>query len=416
MPTAEQTATRLQRVIAVAALALLGSTWRLWTPDTGFPQIPWFSWACRLPAPVDRVALAGLVASCLVLLLAGSNSPWRRRGLCLFAVSLMLLLLPSQQRLQPWAWEFLLIAVILAVAPAEQTLRLLRWLVAGIYIHSALSKVDVSFFDDHGELLLGGLLNALGLGNEFWTERARLFAIGFFPAGELVIGIGLLVPALRRWALRGSYLMHALLLLTLGPLGLDHKPGVLIWNVFFIAQNRLLFRTALVTGEIQPDTDTNAAQAGNSGRRVIATGIVVVATLCPLLQNLGWFDAWPSWAVYSARPSLVAVMVAENRVEDLPPGLQEFVGPPQPLTEWRPLNLDSWSFATLNCPIYPEERFRIAVIRAWATEGELGDDIQVDVRGAPNRWTGRREATEIAGVEDLQSFAERYRLNTTPRD
>ena len=89
MSTAEQSAVRLQRLIALTAIALVASTWRLWTPDTDFPQIPWFAWGCRMPAMADWGALAGLIAGCLVLLSAGSKSLLRQRGLWLFAVSLV---------------------------------------------------------------------------------------------------------------------------------------------------------------------------------------------------------------------------------------------------------------------------------------------------------------------------------------
>jgi Methylamine utilisation protein MauE len=415
MTTAEQIAVRLQQLIGLAALVLVGTTWRLWTPGTGFPQIPWFGWACRIPGIVDWGALAGLAAACLILMLVGSRSSLRPRGLWLFVVSLTVLLPPSQQRLQPWAWEFLLMALVLGLSPPEHALKLLRWLIASIYVYSALSKLDVAFFHAEGQMLLDGLLKASGLSAALWTDRARWFAIGLFPIGELAIGIGLLIPALRRWAVWGSYVMHTLLLLTLGPLGLGHRPGVLIWNVYFIAQNWLLFRTVLVAGPAD-NSDTRVAEPSHRVRTLLVTGIITAAIVCPFLQNWGWFDVWPSWAVYSARPSQVTMQVREGRVDDLPAGLQAFVGRPEVLTEWRPVNLDAWSFAALNCPIYPQERFRIAVILAVAAHAQLGDDVRVTVDGPPNRWTGERESTTMTGLDELDRYSAWYWLNIVPRD
>lgn len=415
MTTAELSAIRLQRLIGLATLVLVGATWRLWTPGTPFPQIPWLAWACRTPGIVDWGVLAGLVAACLILLLVGSRSSLRPRGLWLFVVSLTVLLLPSQQRLQPWAWEFLLMTVVFGLAPPEHALKLLRWLIAIIYVYSALSKLDVAFFHAEGQLLLNGLLKASGLSAGLWSDRARWFVIGLFPTGELAIGIGLLIPATRRWAVWGSYLMHSLLLLTLGPLGLGHRSGVLIWNVYFIAQNWLLYRPVLAAAA--SDTgDADATAQAFRGRKLLATGITTAAIACPFLQNWGWFDVWPSWAVYSARPSQVTMEVREGRVDDLPAGLKPFVGPPEALTEWRPVNLDTWSFAGLNCPIYPQERFRIAVILALATRAQLGDDVRVTVDGPPNRWTGKREITTMTGLEELDRYSARYWLNIVPRE
>ena len=411
MTTAEQSAVRLQRLIGLATLVLVGATWRLWTPGTQFPQIPWFAWACRVPGVVDWGALAGLVAACLVLLLVGSRFSLRPRGLWLFVASLSVLLLPSQQ---PWAWEFLLMTLVLGLSPPEHALKLLRWLITSIYVYSALSKLDVAFFHAEGQMLLGGLLSALGLSVALWTDRARWFAIGLFPTGELAIGVGLLIPATRRWAVWGSYLMHSLLLLTLGPLGLGHRPGVLIWNAYFIAQNWLLFRPVLVAGAARNIAPRPAAPL-HRVRTLLATGITAAAVVCPLLQNWGWFDVWPSWAVYSARPSQVTIQVREGRVDDLPAALKPFVGPSEALTVWRPVNLDTWSFAALNCPIYPQERFRIAVILALATGAQLGDYVRVTVDGPPNRWTGKRESTTMTRLEELDRYSARYRLNIVPR-
>lgn len=412
-PSAEQSAVRLQRALAIATLALVGSTWRLWTPGTQFPEIPWFAWACGIPPLVDRAALTGLGGSCLLLLLTGPQSRWRTAAAWLFAGSLIVLVLPSQQRLQPWAYEFLLIAVTFGLAPLARALRLLRWLIASIYIFSALSKVDVAFFDAQGEMLLDGLLGAIHLSDEFWSEGTRQFVIGLFPAGELVVGVGLLIPAVRRWALIGSYVMHALLLLTLGPWGLDHRHGVLIWNLYFIGQNWLLFRPIRPLDAAGAD---NAVATNSRLQSGLATGVVAAAIGCPILQSWGWYDVWPSWAVYSSRPSQVNFTVAANRVGELPPGLQKFAGPAEPLTEWRPVNLDAWSFAALNCPVYPEERFRIAVIRAVVDGSDLDDGVRVVVHGPPARWTGRRETTEIIGRDALSEYSTRYRLNTMPRE
>jgi hypothetical protein len=362
---------------------------------------------------VDWTALSALVGSCLLLLLTGPHSRSRTAAAWLFAGSLVVLVLPSQHRLQPWAFEFLLIALTFGLAPPTHALRLLRWLVCSIYVYSALSKVDVAFFDAQGEMLLDGLLGAVRLSDEFWSDRTRQFVIGLFPAGELAVGVGLLIPAVRRWALTGSYVMHVLLLLTLGPWGLDHRHGVLIWNLFFIAQNWLLFRPVR---PLEGDEADNSASVSRRGQSGLATGIFGAAILCPFLQSWGWYDVWPSWAVYSSRPSQVTFMVAADRVGDLPSGLQKFVGPAEPLTEWRPVNLDAWSFAALNCPIYPEERFRIAVIRALVEGSDLDDGVRVVVHGPPDRWTGKRETTEIIGRVALSEYSTRYRLNTISRD
>ena len=70
-------------------------------------------------------------------------------------------------------------------------------------------------------------------------DSARLAIL--FPVGELVIGLGLLVPPTRRVAGCLAIAFHLTLLLVLGPWGLDHSHGVLVWNVVLIVQAYLLF-------------------------------------------------------------------------------------------------------------------------------------------------------------------------------
>jgi hypothetical protein len=118
--------------------------------------------------------------------------------------------------------------------------------------------------------------------------------------------------------------------------------------------------------------------------------------------------------VYSSRPAVVSVYVHEASVPSLRPSLKPFIGPAAPLTEWRPIRLDGWSFQTLDCPVYPQERFRLAVARAIAAQtGPLG--IMVRVEGPPDRRTGRRDTVELRGEPELQARCRRIWLNTQSR-
>ena len=47
-------------------------------------------------------------------------------------------------------------------------------------------------------------------------------------------------------------MLHGLLLVILGPWGLDHKPGVLLWNAYFIVQDVLLLAGPVRQSQLQP--------------------------------------------------------------------------------------------------------------------------------------------------------------------
>ena len=56
------------RIMAGFALLLLAVTWRLWTPQIVFPQIPFFEFLVSTPSTVDWVACAIVLVSLLGML------------------------------------------------------------------------------------------------------------------------------------------------------------------------------------------------------------------------------------------------------------------------------------------------------------------------------------------------------------
>jgi hypothetical protein len=206
--------------------------------------------------------------------------------------------------------------------------------------------------------------------------------------------------------------MHVLLLLALGPLGLGHKPAVLIWNVYFILQNFVLFRGGRAPRAVPTPAPDLRLPVFNG----LATAIVLLVIAAPLLEPFGWFDHWPAWAVYSSRPAIVTVSINNARVAELPASARAHVGPPGPLSDWRLLNIDAWSYSALHCPVYPQERFRLSVARAVAEEAHLGDDIRVVVHSPADRRGGGRTASPIAGAEALLRMCRQFLVNTRRRD
>ena len=112
------------------------------------------------------------------------------------------------------------------------------------------------------------------------------------------------------------------------------------------------------------------------------------------------------------RPAAVRMLVHESDVDQLPASLQPHVGAAAPLSEWRPVNLDGWSFATCWCPMYPQERYRLAVIDALADQARL--EPRVEIRSTPDRWTGRRTHQTLS-ADELTKRLDSFWCNTLPR-
>jgi hypothetical protein len=197
-----------------------------------------------VPPGPGEIALIGNLAVLLLLQFVEIRRVWLRRTLngYFFLTSVPLLLLLDQHRLQPWGWQMLICAGIIALSRSPQlSLRCLRWFTISIYLWSAVSKLDWGFVEGHGQLLISGLAKSLGLTSAMWPETLRNTLAVTLPVGEFGVAVLLAIPAAQQIGLWSAIAMHLALILTLGPTGLGHEWGVLIWNVYFIVQAWLLF-------------------------------------------------------------------------------------------------------------------------------------------------------------------------------
>lgn len=395
------------RWLALGGLVLVGATGPLWTGTSRFPQIPFLSGLRAVPLGVDWILLAGLLAAWTTVLLKPAPHRIGRVALLCSAGLLTGLILLNQHRLQPWAWEFLLAGLLLGSAVPQTALSGWRWLVVSIYAWSALSKLDVTFFQSHGPFLLEGLFRALGRPDALalWSDAARTRLAAGIPLSELMIALALAIPATRVFGLVGALAMHLLLLLALGPLGHGHQPGVLLWNVFFIGQNLLLFARSPAPCPAWRDQSRSTRLAW------VITGLAIVF---PALEPFGLWDHWPGWAVYASRPERVFVSIAEIDAPRLPGDVQSWLEPAGPFEPWRQLRIDRWALAAVGAPIYPQDRFAIGVALAVAT-GPGTPDIRIEWQSPADRVTGQRMIETATGTKSVAKFAERFRLNALPR-
>jgi hypothetical protein len=421
-------------MMALCTGVLVAATWPLWLPETPVPQIPWFGWAARVPRGPGEIVLVGNLGVFLLLQFLDIRRKWMwQLKTYFFLTSVPLLLVLDQHRLQPWVWQMLIWGSVIALSrSSRQTLNYLRWLTISVYFWSAVSKLDWAFVEGHGQVLLSGLADSVGLSSAMWSESLRRTLAAAMPIGELAVAILLLLRRTRWIGLWAAVAMHAALILALGPTGLGHEWGVLLWNAFFIANAWLLFRSGEPQTAVEPQASAGEPRASAwgsfAGERSThpqtdvwgspevwgSPGAVVawLAALLPALSLVGWWDWWPSWAVYSSQPAVVRMLVHEDDIERLPPSLRPHVGPPPPLSDWRPVNLDGWSYARCWCPMYPQQRYRLAVIAALSAQAEI--EPRVEIRSSPDRWTGQRTEQTLS-ADELSQRLLFYWCNTSPR-
>jgi hypothetical protein len=403
------------RVWAIAGLALIAGTWRLWTPQSVYPQVPLVPAGRLAPLWFDWIGVAGMMIALATALVANHRSSIGRAGLWVFASSATGMILLDQHRLQPWAYQFVLIALVLATRSDTRSFGLLRWLTVGIYFWSSLGKFDHVFLHGLGQQFAATALGWAGVVIDDWPPWLRLAAAGVFPAWELLVALGLLFGRSRTIALAGAVVMHLGLLAVLGPWGLDHQPGVLIWNLFFLAQAIFLFSPARRPEEnvAAPEGDDDLTNA--RPQFGLAELIIALAITLPVLEPLRLWDHWPSWGLYSTRAERVTVLVHRLAAFRLPDELTPYLQRAPAGDDWRELEIDRWSLETLGAPVYPQARFQLGVAEAVGRRFELGGFIQAVHFYPSDRRTGERRQEAWVGVDAISEAASGSWLNGRPR-
>lgn len=415
----------------VSALILIACTWRLWFAASDFPAVPFFRLLTPVPRSVDSILSGVLVVALLVDAFAAASRIVRGRVVvrsvrieqccdAIFVVMAVALVLLNQHCLQPWMYHFLILTPLLWFQSSTSRLtddeagnvesnrsgmdeaflrNTVLCLTASIYAWSAWSKLDAGFLQTHGPKFVGTICDVVGISTRFWTDRTWQIASPILPIGELIVGVGLLFQRTRSAALWSSLLMHVVLILAVGPWGLNHRVGVLLWNGFFIVQNLVVLRAVRHVG----------ATAGLPV--ALLTGVV----LFPLLRSVGCCDTWPAWAVYASSPARVLVQVRDDSVEQLPESLMPYVETRQINDGWSWLRIDLWSLESTGTPIYPEDRFQLGVARSVAREANLRDSIRILHEEESDRWSGNRERSEKVGELEMGDLTKRFLFGATPR-
>lgn len=412
---AEARRTWLRRAVCLFALLLLGVTWKLWSPQTHYPQVPLIELFRATPAGLQWGVLIGQVA-CLLMAFGVPDKHYQvwRPALIWFAGLTLFAALVDQHRFQPWAYQISIIAVVVAVCPASRAIVLLRALTVSIYFYSAVSKFDSVFLHTVGQQLVEALLEFVPLEAENLSPAMRWRLALLLPIGELLVALGLCLNRTRFVALIAAIAMHMMLLLAVGPWGLAHKPGVLVWNLFFIVLNLLLFSNrwpTLLTGheELAP----MASAPTRFGPR-FATWLMIAVVTLPLLEPWGRFDHWLAWGLYAPKSSRAMTYVHRSARDRLPNSLERHLHEEDPDSPWLRLRIDDWSLAELDVPIYPQDRFQLGVAEAVGRRYGLNRLLRVVLMSPADRYTGERETTTLEGVQAIVAARDQYWFNTHP--
>ncbi len=321
---------------------------------------------------------------------------------------LILLFVIDQHRLQPWAYQTAIYATVFAsMSPAAAR----RWLVplaASVYIYSAAGKFDYQFVHTVGIDFLRAIAGPVGGLPDEMPISTRSWIAFLFPVSEIAIGILLLLGPTRRWAGIGAMFMHASLMAILGPWGLNHSAGVLLWNVLLTIQAWFLFVGSAHSGERAELTDPQRPMFHHGA--IVAKMLVVLAMLMPVFERHGYWDHWPSWALYSPHNSRLDAEIHRSGVRLLPAEMRTLIEPDANGDGWQTLSLDRWSLDTRRVPIYPQSRYQLGLAVAIAESRDIDDQIRGRLRSVSNRRTGKRSEKLLLGRTELQQATKNFWL------
>ena len=414
----------MMRAAAVFQIILVAATWPLWFGTQQFPSVPVFAALRGVPAMIDR-GLGGVfvvAVSALVVQSLGQASKRTRVAIALAMFADLLLCCLNQHRLQPWNVLFLLIALSYLVVETGHRTVVVRVAVAMIYLCAALSRVGPQIDDGVSRQIPETVLSAIGL------DRLNRFPALIFAACsamsivEFTAGALLLTRCFRIVGIALAMVIHATLLLTLSPLGLNHNAGVLVWNAFFLVLLPMLTRSghsnvggganrAQANEEpVQAESRGSSRDAPSPQMSVRAKLLTTAVVVFPLSGLVGIADNWPSWQLYSPRPEVLAVYVRRDAIDELPQFVRPFVGEPAPLDDWHPVRIDRWSLAATGAPIYPEDRFQLAVAEWLSHRLNIPATIKavLDAPQQPMWW--RRRTTTLNNADEIRQAAEQHSL------
>jgi hypothetical protein len=398
----DERASLLGRALAGATLAMVALSWPLWIDLVDFPAIPLIKGFPSYPREWSWWGL-GLLAASLCL---GMTPRFWRWGLGLACGVLGLLILGDQLRLQAWIYQFLVMASLLAVLSGQTAIVLCRVFLISMYVHSGIAKLDYAFVHELGPLFLKAFAKVVGW--NLSTVEGRWFEVAVLamPISEIFLAILISFHKTRVFGYMGLLVLHCVLLLILGPLGLGHSTIVLMWNIALVVEEFLL---------LWPSSDFGPRPFTWDRRARLAAVVVAGLVILPLLERRGLWDSWPSHALYASH--------CERSTIELMPGYRAS-DETRGVFNWREvdgrsfLNLTNWSREVRGVPAYPQARYANGVAE-WLAEranekAEL-PSYTVSHQLRAEIVTGERKTDEAKGLSSIRVLGDRYWFNSHPR-
>jgi hypothetical protein len=340
----------LTRLLAGFVLLCIAFSWKLWISSRLYPLVPLGGLVPAFAFPFDYIVLALFAAVLIGLIFRPRSQLLVGLAVAAFAI----LFLQDQSRAWPSFYQFFFLFLLLLthrrVAGEDDAHRVLagmRFVVAAVYFWGGIQKMNPRFFNEEFPWFIEPLTDLL------WFDVPYLPAVGVFAAlFEVLFGIGLLTKRFRTFALYDAILMHALILVCIGPLRGDWNNSAWIWGQTMAVQVWVLFYKA-------PAFEFKSMFSDSLLRNVPQALTVAFLGVLPLLNNVNRWDSALSYNIYTGNVSYAEIYLSPAAARRLPDELSAFVTERDGVSR---LDLNAWTMLEFNANPYPEPRIFKAVL------------------------------------------------------
>jgi hypothetical protein len=342
----------VKNIVAAGLLLSIASSWKLWTSDHLFPQVPVFQLGFSIIHPFDYI-LFGL----FIISIAGIVVSKKTKFFIVATVTMgVLLALLDQNRLQPWFYMYLIILAILGFYnwrvddPRNHTgiYTAVTIVIGAIYFWSGIQKINPGFMPSTWSWFIEPLGKILTP-----EECGVIYKFGYVvPYLEIAIGIGLFFDLTKRVLIPIAITMHLVILILLSPFFHNYNHTVWGWNACMILLVYFLFAG---------NTQSKYRQFAYV-REFRPLFLVILLTVClPALNLFNKWDSYLSANLYSGNSAQVEIYLTERAKNKLPYYVQYYTR--NDGGGLYALQLKKWAMDEIGVPGYPEPRVFEAVYR-----------------------------------------------------
>ncbi len=316
--------------------------YRLWLADRLFPLVPVNEAVSILPDFFH----SGLFIISLICM-AGMLFFQTRKLAAILLISELLSCALDQNRWQPWEYQFLFMLATFVFIKDEKYCRF-SWqlIIAGLFFFSGLGKFNSAFIHDTWQNLI--LYRWLGLTN----HSILLVRAGYLlPMVEMMAAICLFINPFKTFAVAILTGMHLMILLMLGPIGLNINAVVWPWNILMI----LLLLTLFLR--------TRFEYSFLFSMKPFTWIVLTCWWILPWLQLAGYWDKYLSAVLYSGGIAQLYICTDNTTAKkEMAVYMDKQFGviPCAPV-----LSVYKWGVSEMRTAPYPEPRVFHAIIKAW---------------------------------------------------